>query len=492
VVNFPALPEYEKRVSVTGPSTGEDTKTERLSDEQKTKLGAVQDVASQEIAATAPVRALKEREAQIGQQDIEAQQFAADAEQNLRNGPEARAAQDYVDYARRRTREQEAKFDAAPPPALFADRNGWDSVRLAIGLGLAGLGDGMLAAAAIRAGHAPSNRNTVGDIISRDLERQRSAIEKLKDNVVTARTGLKDAEEARRVLLADLDLKAKAIYRKAEMLTRSRLAALKLDQAAIDQTKDILDIKSRVTQHEADYVKSHTDNVTKRWDSAKATTETINRVPTAGEAGKLPGQQVALAKQALVELEKLENGALPAPDALNKVQDNALTSSAADTSIEGGKLVSGGISMAGRALDVVPRNKYEGLSEQDRITFQSMDRAQQLLMHVMTGAGASMEEARKKAEAFGWVPGDTPASMKAKIAGAKELAHQFAGTAPAASPAGAPTPAVAQRAPQTEDEKVSAAREVLADKSAPAKMRDEARRFLRDREIERIKKKGKR
>ena len=482
-VNFPGLPEYEKRTSVAGPSSGKDTKTEQLSQEQ--------------IDATAKVDAAaeKQKQAAIRQGDhgklvaaaevegVERETGAADSAERMRTGFDVQAADNYIKWARQHTKDESERLAARPSPALFADSEGWDTVRKAIGLGLAGLGDAVSTRASIMSGHGPSGRNTVKDIIDMDIARQSRAIEKLKDNVAMARTGLTDAVEAKRALLADINLKGAEMYKRAGLLTKARLAGLKMDQASIDTAKEVADLERERANHFAEYVKSHSTSVTNRHDSAKTTTEMINRTPVAAnETGKMPAQQSALAKQALNEIEKLETGALPTAAALNKAQDSALTSSAADTSIEGGKALSGTVALAGRALDVIPRNKYEGMSEQDRITFQTMDRAQQLLMHVMTGAGASMEEARKKAEAFGFVPGDSPAAMKAKLQGAKELAHQFTGAAPVAAPAGGAPGTTASPAPAPAPEftaaRVKDARAIASDANQPRAKRDRARQYI--------------
>lgn len=478
-VNLPGLPEYEKRDATVNPTFGKDTKTETLSPEQIAARDEQHARTEEEIAFTEKEKAQKLKAAAIDQQNADAALFAADAAEQLRTGPAAQKAAEYVTWARKHTRDEENRLAKMPAPALFADREGWGSVRLAVGMGLAGLGDGMMAAAMIRAGHAPSGRSTVSEIIDRDIARQRAAIDKQKDNVLIARTGIADAEEARRAVMADLDLKAKHMYKQAELLTRSRLAALKLDQATIDQTKEVLDLKRKQADHDAAYVANHSTTVTNRYDSAKTTTETINRVPSASQEGKVPGQQAALARQALAELDKLDAGPLPSNATLKKVQDNALESSAADAAIEGAKPMSGTMSVLGRAADAIPRNRYEGLSERDRITIQTMDRSQQLLMHVMTGAGASVEEAKKKAEAFGWVAGDTPASMKAKIAGAKELAHQFIsqGAKPSttATPDGGTPP---KREVPFTPANVVKMKAVATDKNRTRKERDDARAYI--------------
>lgn len=461
----PPLPEFERRKSVTMPTSGKDTKTETLSDEQSAALGGQDAVLQEQIKATEKARQLKEAEARAEAAGARDQQLAGEWVEQQRRGPQAQAASDYITWARNHTRSEEEKLRARPAPALFADSEGWDKVRKNISLALAGLGDGMIAAAHIRTGMAAPKGTSVDAIIDQDIERQKAAIEKLKDNVVIARTGLKDAEEARRALLADIDLRGAAMAKNAELLMRSRLAGLKLDQAAVDQTKEILDLKSKQAQYRADYVKGHSTTVNKRWDSAKTTTEEVNRVPTAGTEGKVPAQQAALAKQTLAEVEKLRAAEPLSEKALQSLQDNSLKATAADESISGAKPMAGTVALIGRGLDAIPRNRYEGLSEKERQTAQTVDAMKQYLIHMMTGAGASAKEASEKAEAFGWVPGDTPKTMSAKLDRAEQLARQYVPAAPGAAGGGSPAAAGAPAARPASDGKPSA-KQIAAAKAA--------------------------
>lgn len=475
-VNFPAPPAYENRVSTTGPTTGQDTTDKTLSEEQKATLAAGADIGAQEIAATQQKRDLADKTARTEQQNVELQQFVGEARENMLTGPEAKAAKGYVDWARNHVREESDRYAKAPAPALFADRQGWSSVRLAVGMALAGLGDGMMAAAAIRAGHAPTNRNTVGQIIETDLNRQRAAIEKLKDNVVIARTGLTEANEARQALLADIDLKGKRMYQQAELLMRGRLAGLKLDQAAIDQTKEILDIKQRINDKEMDVVKGHSRTVQNRWDSAKTTTENINRIPgTGGAGGGVEAAKGSVNYNLFKEHGQWLRDNLPNLSEKDRKDVGEIFKSAQfydkNTSVTA--------LMATLGID-----RERGMSSAAKEFIARAREAADAKGRIKSGGAINLGEEQR------FISGVTPEVSD----GAKDISMRQAlidtdirvmspldkgATPPGAGGTTTAAPAVAQQAPsQTLDDKIAAAKEVLNDKSAPTKKRDAARAFL--------------
>lgn len=286
-VNFPGPAPYEHRTTTVGATTGQDTTEEVVTPRQEAAQVALEHQTEDEVALARRKQAQAEKVAGAELQNVEAAQFVEQGLEALRTGPEAQKARDYIDMARARLRSEQDRLDKMPAPALFADRDAWGKVRLGIGFALAGLGDGMMAAAAIRAGHAPMRATTAQTIIENDLNRQREAINRQRDRIVMARAGVDDAKEARNILLADVELKGKAMYKQLELLQRARLASLKLDQPSIDATKEILDANRAQKEQEAKFADAHGKNVKSRWDSAKTTVEDINRTPaaTTGKGG---------------------------------------------------------------------------------------------------------------------------------------------------------------------------------------------------------------
>lgn len=284
-VNFPGLPEYEQHSTTVNPTVGKDTTTKPVTPEETAAEGKISDLTQQDIALQAQQAEQRRKENEAQGQAAERQQFIDESIAQQRTGPEALAAKDYLDKMRVHVRDEQDKLSKMPPASLFADRTAWGKLRGYIGIGLAGLGDGMLAAAAVRTGHAPTSGNSAGEIIDRDLQRQREAIDRQKDSVVMARTGLKDADEARRALLADIELRGAQMAKHSEDILKARLTALKMDQVAIDNTKEVLDLKRKQAEHEAEFAKLHGTTVVNKYDGAKTTNETINRDTSAAKAG---------------------------------------------------------------------------------------------------------------------------------------------------------------------------------------------------------------
>lgn len=481
-INFPEPSPFEQRTTTVQPTSGKDTKTETLSPEQIAARDEQHARTAEEVAFTEREAAQRKRAAEVEQQNVEAAQFAADAEEQARTGPQAQAAKSYIDWARQHTREEENKLAKMSAPSLFADRDGWGKVRLAVSLGLAGLGDGMIAAAAIRAGHAPTSRNTIGEIIDRDLARQRAAIDKQKDSVLIARTGIKDAEEARRAVMADIDLRAKHMYRQAELLTRSRLAALKLDQATIDQTKEVLDLKRKQADHDAEYVKGHSTSVTNRYDSEKVTNETIKRVPSASGGG---GGVEADTKAAQFNLFKnhAEFVAREMPT-LSKDDINAINRvMSSEAFLEGKGTVGSIIQSAGFDPET-------GVSTRAKEYLENVNRGAQALGRMDSGAAIGTVENQRFMKSLSPKNTDEKADLEMRsknILADVETRRQFFGkpgkfaapteptTAPTGTPPTPPKPASAEFTP----ERVAKARAIATDAKESRERRDKAREYIK-------------
>jgi hypothetical protein len=153
-------------------------------------------------------------------------------------------------------------------------------------MGLGAFGDAVRARAAIMAHQSLPTTSTVGEIIAADVDRQKANIDKLKDSVVMSRTGLQDAEEARRQLRGDIDLKGMAMLDQAKKLTAARLAMQKISQPDIDKHQAMLALDQKKADYRAEYVKGLTTSIQSGWDkSTKSGQEVTNRSPTAQAGG---------------------------------------------------------------------------------------------------------------------------------------------------------------------------------------------------------------
>jgi hypothetical protein len=240
-LTVPPLPAHE-----TTATSGTETETASLAPEQQAALGAVADTTAAQGQATQAAAVPLTQQAQAGADVAKQQADAADATSA------AKAAEDQRQVAKvaAATDAYKAANDAVkaqPSAALGADRNAWGKFTLALGAALSGFGDALNARATVLGGHDVRS-HFLNDLVTRDLDRQKEVIEKLKDNQVMALTGVKDAEQARELALSRIDMQGAEIFKRlqlrGEALTKAagvntpalqaKLDALKLDEHAAE------------------------------------------------------------------------------------------------------------------------------------------------------------------------------------------------------------------------------------------------------------------
>lgn len=287
----PPLPEHEHRTSTTS-TEGPDRTTEQkqLSDEQKAALAARSAVTDEQIAATGEQRAQKEREA-AARKDFADRDLALTDQQATENQRALEEAGKLVSDNRARTQVLTAQLNAVPSPSLFQKGDTWHNALKAVFLGLGGLGDAMTKAAYLRVGKAAPDIHTVDDVINRDLELQKEHIAKLKDDVVMARTGLQDAQQAREQMIADVNLKGAVAHGRLEKLLAARLAAIGMSAPEIEQHQQILAQREKQADFRAKYVEPLVTSLTKKFEATKKTNEDVNRT---GGAGAMKATEAAM------------------------------------------------------------------------------------------------------------------------------------------------------------------------------------------------------
>lgn len=259
---------FEK--STTSPTSSDTTKS--LAPEQKAQQEESAQLAHDEIAGTKPkadydtgvakleAEAAKNREA-IGAKTLQ-ERTAVDEAEMAKIAAKAEAL-----------RQAQEAIKATPAPQLFASRDGWEKTRLAVGLALAGLGDAMGARASARL-HESRGPSAVSDIISMDLDRQKANLQKLTDQQIMAKEGVKDAIQARELALAKVDMKGAALLNLAAQHAEALLKAKGVEAPAIAQNELILKLRRDEEQRKAQAVAGLTAEHTK--NSGK--TETTDRV----------------------------------------------------------------------------------------------------------------------------------------------------------------------------------------------------------------------
>jgi len=222
--------------------------TERVQ-ETPERIAARESIADLGDAASAALEQKKEHDVAAADLDeqYKGEQVRLFEEQQAAREKALHDTQPIIDEWRTRLRDSMAKYDAAPAPKLFADRTTGQKIVGAIGIALAGLSDAIGNAAMVRVGQAPKF-NVVDQLIESDLNRQREAIKRLDDRVVSAKTGLADAQQARAQLLAEVDQRGAVAFKRAELVAARRLSALGKSQAEVQAGLDALGWQQKVVE----------------------------------------------------------------------------------------------------------------------------------------------------------------------------------------------------------------------------------------------------
>ena len=419
----PPLPEHETQVTTpdTTTITG-GTEGKRLTPEQAAAIERTEAANQEAIQGTDEVAKHKAALATVERDMADMANKEAEAHQGRLNTAIDQGGK-LLEAARNTYLQKQARLDAMPSPSFFADGDTWGNVKKGIGLALSGLGDAMMQRASILSGHGPMQLNSPAQLVERDLQQQRDHIMRLKDDVVTARTGIGDAEAARRDLLSDVDLKGAAALKRIEALTRARLAAAGLDQAAIDQHQAIIALKQGQAKYQQDYLAPTFEAVKKGFEHhTGTTTQTTDRLSSKNATGTESQAKTAeLSAGMLHELNTIDSLPTLSQEALSKVQNNLTAVHAADQA----KGLSGVVGVkVGRALGVIPPTQYGGLKPAEQKAMNAWDELVQLRLRQLSGAGIKDEEELSAARRLGYAPGDTPEVMKQKIARLRDAANR--------------------------------------------------------------------
>jgi hypothetical protein len=306
----PSLPAWEVHKTEALPGT-EDRTTKSLAPEQQATLDKIGTLEEQQKAI-----ADKQLVADTAANTVHTETAGEMAEASAKLEKERQSAIDDTDGQiatwRSKLRSANDRYMSAPMPSLFGNTDTGHSVLKAIGLALAGIGQARYTTAMLRTGHDPGQSNAIDDIINQDFALQRENIAKLKDNALMAQAGVKDAEEARRIMLANIDVKQAAVYDRIGKMQAARLAAttgqplanVKHDQAVADAAENA--VKYRLSA-----VSGLTQEVTKKFGGTK---ENITRAPTEEKTG-----------QGAVRQNKVYNDVVTAADAAKEIDPEAIT-----------------------------------------------------------------------------------------------------------------------------------------------------------------------
>lgn len=233
-------------------------------------------------------KAIADKEYQAGVA-MDAAKAAADADKATATENALTQSQGDIDQWTQRLRTARERYDAVPLPSLFGDKSTGGKVLMGLGLALGALGSAASAQANARLGGNGTAPDTVGEIIKADLDRQRQNIQLLSDREAMAKAGLNDAYAARKLLLADVDLRGSLAYQKVANLVKTRLSAQGLGPREIEKNQAYLDADKGAQEQQEKVVAGLTQTKTNtNATHTIADVETKNENKPSSETNKIP------------------------------------------------------------------------------------------------------------------------------------------------------------------------------------------------------------
>ena len=281
---FPPPPQHETHTTSESGSS-----TPVASPEYNTAIGQVASTANEQ-ADTVEAKGQADVDVAKAMQEEAKQQLAAldatraeKAAESARQSANIKAQADVL-------REANQQLKAQPAPALFHDGEGWKGVAKAVALAIGAFGDALAAKGAALGGRS-SSQNSVAQTVNMLLDQDRAKIEKLKDNQLIAKTGLKDAVDARATAMAEVDARGAEAMRRAQMLGEYMVKSAG-PQAAVYQARlDALGLQQHANEFRAQSLAALHKTIT-----GKHATENIDRDPAAVKppaAGGIPTEFVS-------------------------------------------------------------------------------------------------------------------------------------------------------------------------------------------------------
>lgn len=447
------FPEEERRHQETPDiTTGHNVSTADFSPRQLEVLESRHGLTGEKIDYNAEVRKQADEQAKI--RVAEANREAAELQRQEQERANAVAkAQGEIDTWSTRLREARDKFEKAPPVTLFHEGDTWNNVLKGVSLAVGAIGGAMATVANARLGGGGQGPNVVKNLIDMDLGRQREAIAKLSDNAAMAKTGLADALDARKMLLAEVDARGALAWKRIGGITKAALAAQGLKQPEIDQHKANLEAKEEEQKYKesavAPLTKKIEDTFGKRVEGDTVTTR------TSADKGKQPTERQTTDAFLGTTLSRMLDVIEKNPEldgaTLSKVQAQELAMQAADDTARKSQLGGLWVKLQREITGTVPKSKTEGLSDSDQTSIAAGDIAKEMVARKLSGGAIVTDEDRANAEKYMIHAGDSPELRAFKLMNLRNMAKDMIGLSGKAGEIISPTaePAAAKAAPRT-------------------------------------------
>lgn len=399
---------------------------------------------------------------QQGAQNVEAAQLQADTADRQAKQAEAteqvkrRAVERGVQYVEQAMTNWRTKVDAyekAPIESYWADKTTGDKVIAGIALAFGALGAGLTGFAGKSTGNLAAeqlNRN-----IDAHFARERQRIERLKDSVAMARTGILDARQAKNELLDDTDATELAAWKAVEARGVASMKAQGVPTAEIAAHKGILDAqlkqqaihdaKQRQTEQDAIAAEKHRAEMARmaaqtRLDDARAAALLRKGTGKPGAKGGKAGPWTPGSGKANPEFRSEVTGkpatdmerdadayasrmseqlgiikSLPTPGNLDREQFRKFVAEQVQAE------ASPGIDLLSKRLGL-RKTLEQRLSPEGRAYFQALTEFTAANLRKESGAAISAKEYQDAFQRFGAQLGDSAADNKRKISAAEGAA----------------------------------------------------------------------
>lgn len=363
------------------------------------------------------------------QQELEAAQARQAARQGLVG--ETQAA---VDQGQATAAAAKAKYDAESEKLsgmkvqdFWADKGIGSKVVAAIALAMGAVGGALTG----------KGGNVAMDVINKsiddDYRLQRAKIDVQARKVEGAKEGIQMARQSHADQIADLELTQAAKWNAVGDAAATRAAQVGTQAAAVQAQRIQTDAQQKRDLHLEQWLEGQRAKVT-------STNTSVQGTGAAGAGGKSTEAQqklALLAQQMNGELDTIQKNPAMAQGVLSKMQTRGISAEAADATASKGILGAAAVGL-GRAAGVIPKSKYENMTDQEQLVANAWDNATEKYARVLTGAGMPEGEARRLALQDAPHAGDSPVVIAQKFQRMRAFANQSMSLAGPAATAIAP------------------------------------------------------
>lgn len=272
------------------------------------------------------------------------------------------------------------------------------------------------------------SQNTAWDIVQAQTDEhyrlERMRIEEADKKVATARQVVGDRKQSKQEALVDLEREHAAWNKALATRTRAESAAIGTEHAKLEGEKIANALDQKAAEHAQRVGALRREQV--QTEGRTSWTNTTGDGAGAGRGGQPTENQAKLAllaQQMQGELDTISKNAPLTSKVLGKLQSQALGSEAADRAAAAGLTGAAGVAVA-RALGIVPKSKYEGMTDQEQLVANAWDNAVEKYARVLTGAGMPIDEARRLALQDAPHAGDSPVVIAQKFRRMQSFAAQ--------------------------------------------------------------------